>query len=88
MLAQNPIAEAIEGGAEAEPGTVRASPVWRPAALYAASILVELARDGHADALARCTPLAPRIKAAIQAAMDSPLVQQPGEPPLQLCAAL
>lgn len=76
---QEPIAEAIDSAAAAEAGTSRPAPVWRPAALYAAALLAEVTRDSHPDALARCTPLATKIKAAVQHALDSPLVQQPGD---------
>ena len=79
MLVQAPIAEAIECGPEADPATMQTVPVWRPAALHAVSLVAEVARDSHADVLARCTPWAPRIKAAIQATLDNPFVQQPGE---------
>ena len=90
---QEPIAELVEGAAEAEAGSARAVPVWRPAAFHAASLLVEVTRDSHPSALSRCTAIAATIKASIQAALDSPLVQQPGEndsmnklPPADLAA--
>lgn len=78
-LPQDPIAEAIEGGPDTDPLPAQGVPVWRPAALYAAALLAEVVRDYHPDALSRCTLWARSIKDAIQAAMDSPLVQQPGE---------
>ena len=80
MLLQDPIQEAVEGLLDAGSGSAQTAPVWRPAALYAAALLGEVGRVTHADALARCSPWAPHIKAAIQAANDSPLVQQPGKP--------
>ena len=59
-----------------------AASLWRPAALYAAWLLLELVREPHAWMLSRWAPHAQTMLGAINTCLDSARVQQPGRGPL------